>query len=145
MKRKKFHKLPYTPRSKKKKEILTKYAPDFTKLQIKYSARIQKEWVGDWNAEKNIIKIHKDLDIVDKYGVIIHEFIEMMVTSLMGIPGYPHPDYDQEIHGERNLTAHNFANSVEKRILEMANVEWDAHEERVLKVRNNKNKKKKTK
>jgi len=141
MKIKKFHSFTYDPEDLEVKEILTKYGPDFTKLKIKFVPEIQNGWAGDWDAETNTIKIHKDLDDVDKYGVIIHEFIEMMVTSLMGIPGYPHPDYDQKTHGERNQMAHDLANETEKRILELANIKWAEHEKRVNKVRNKKAKK----
>ena len=140
MKIKKFHSFTYDPEDSEVKEILTKYSPDFTKLKIKFVPDIPNGWAGDWDAETNTIKIHKDLDDVDKYGVIIHEFIEMMVTSLMGIPGYPHPDYDQKVHGERNQMAHDLANETEKRILELANIKWEEHEKRVNKVRNKKKK-----
>lgn len=140
MKLKKFHSISYDPRDLREKEILMKYAPDFTKLKIEYVSEIQNEWAGDWDADANLIKIHKNLDEIDKRGVIIHEFIEMVVTSLMGIPGFPHPDYDQEVHGERNQMAHDFANKIEKKILKMANVDWKKHQKRVNKIRKNKSK-----
>lgn len=140
MKIKKVHSFKYNPRHKKEKEILTRYSPDFTKLRIKFVPEIQNGWAGDWDLRTNTIKIHQDLDDVDKYGVVIHEFIEMMVTSLMGIPGFPHPDYDQEVHGELNQLAHDLANKIEKQILELANVEWVEHEKRVNKVRNKRSK-----
>ena len=138
MKVRKFHAFTYEPTDLVSKKRMTKYSPDFTKLKIEFVPEIQNGWAGDWDATTNTIKIHKGLDDVDKHGVIIHEFIEMMVTTLMGIPGYPHPEYNQEIHGERNQLAHDLANEVERRILEMANVDWKEHEERVDKVRNKK-------
>lgn len=138
MKIKKFHSFVYDPEDPGEREIMTKYSPDFTKLRIKFVPEIQKGWAGDWDAETNTIKIHQDLDDIDKYGVIIHEFIEMVTTSLMGIPGYPHPDYDQDVHGDLNQMAHDLANETERRILELANVNWEEHEKRVDKVRNKK-------
>lgn len=143
MKRKRYHDFEYSPRRKRDKEVMTRYAPNFKKLRIKFVKRNRKGWAGDWDAEQNFIKIDKDLDTVDSYGVIIHEFVEMMVTSLMGIPGFPHPDYDQTVHGERNQKAHDFANSVEKRILEMVNVNWEEHEQRIVKTLEKKKTKKK--
>jgi hypothetical protein len=115
--------------------IIKKYAPDFTKLQFKFSSRIQKGWAGDWNTRTNTIKIHRGLNNVDRHGVIIHEFIEMMMTSLMGIPGYPHPEYKQKTHGEKNQFAHDYANKIEKEMLEMADIDWDEHEKRIDKIR----------
>jgi hypothetical protein len=115
--------------------IIKKYSPDFTKLQITYSSKIQKGWAGDWNIRTNTIKVHRGLTNVDKCGVMAHEFIEMMVTVLMGIPGYPHSDYRQKIHGEKNQMAHDYANKVEREILEMIGVDWDEHEKRVDKIR----------
>lgn len=122
-------------------KLIKKYDPDFTKLHIEFVPNIQGDWAADWDATENIIKIHKDLNTVDRHGVIIHEFIEMMVTSLMGIPGFPHPDYDQDEHGERNQMAHNLANEVEKRVLELAGINWKDHEKRVDKVRGKTSKK----
>lgn len=115
--------------------IIKKYSPDFEKLQIAFSSRIQKGWAGDWNTRTNTIKVHRGLTNVDKCGVLTHEFIEMMVTILMGIPGYPHPDYKQKIHGERNQMAHDFANKVEKEMLEMIGIDWEEHEKRIDKIR----------
>jgi hypothetical protein len=115
--------------------ILKKYSPDFTKLQIKFTSKIQKGWAGDWSTKTNLIKIHRSLNNVDRHGVIIHEFIEMMVTSLMRIPGYPHPEYKQRIHGKKNQEAHDYANKIEKEILEMTGNDWEQHEKRVNKVR----------
>ena len=136
MKSKKFKVLTYEPLELKEK--VTKYSPDFTKLRIEYSPEIQNGWAGDWDSRTNTIKIHKGLSDVDRDGVLIHEFVEMMVTTMMGIPGYPHPDYNQEIHGELNQMAHDFANSVERKILEMSGVSWEEHEKRVNMVRNKK-------
>lgn len=115
--------------------IIKKYSPDFTDLKFVFSSRIQKGWAGDWNSRTNTVKIHRGLNNVDRHGVIIHEFIEMMMTSLMGIPGYPDPDYKQKIHGERNQLAHDYANKIEKEMLEMAGIDWDDHEKRVDKIR----------
>jgi hypothetical protein len=115
--------------------IKKKYSPDFTKLHIEFSSRIQKGWAGDWNSRTNTIKVHRLLSNADKCGVLIHEFIEMMVTTMMGIPGYPHPDYNQKIHGKKNQEAHDLANKIEKEILEKMGMDWEEHEKRVNHVR----------
>lgn len=131
----KFYEFTYKPLNLVSK---SKYEPDFTKLKIEFTPEIQNGWAGDWDSITNTIKVHKGLESVDRHGVIIHEFIEMMVTTLMGIPGYPHPEYNQDVHGERNQIAHDFANEVERRILEMSGVNWEEHEKRVDSVRNKK-------
>lgn len=135
MKANKFYEFDYNPKNSINTIGKSKHSPDFTKLKIEYTSEIQNGWGGDWDSVNNIIKIHKGLNDVDKHGVIIHEFIEMMVTSLMGIPGFPNPEYDQNIHGERNQLAHDFANEVEKRVMEMSGINWDEHEKRVDQIR----------
>ena len=120
------------------KTLSKKYSPDFTKLKIEFTPEIQNGWAGDWDAILNTIKVHKGLNDIDKCGVLIHELVEMIITSFMGIPGFPHPDYNQDVHGELNQKAHDLANEIEKKLLELLEINWDEHEKRVNEVRNKK-------
>jgi len=113
-----------------------KYCPKWEKLRIKFQKQIREDWVGDWDIKKNKIMIHKDLKEVDRIGVIVHEFIEMVVTAMFGIPDCCDKHYKQGVHGEKNELAHHIANLVEKRILRMGGYSWKAHERRCKNIKN---------
>lgn len=120
---------------------IQKYSPNFKKLRIKFKSKMRHNWIGDWDIRKNQIIIYKKLKGVDKIGVIVHEFIEMMATTMMGIPDCCDRKYKQGIHGEKNALAHDMANRIERRILELGGYSWRAHEKRCKAIRKNEKKK----
>jgi len=120
---------------------IQKYCPNWKKLKIRFKERIREDWVGDWDIRKNQIMIDKRLRGIDRVGVIVHEFIEMTATAMMGIPDCCDRKYKQGIHGEKNALAHDMANRVERRILELGGYSWKAHEKRCKAIRKDEKKK----
>jgi len=119
---------------------IQKYSPKWKKLKIRFRKKIREDWIGDWDIKKNQIMIYKRLRGVDRIGVIVHEFIEMVATAMMGIPDCCDKKYQQGRHGEKNALAHNIANRVERRILELGGYSWKAHERRCQRLVNEKKK-----
>lgn len=119
---------------------IKKYCPNFEKLKIKFTDTLRKYWIGDWDSRKNQIMIYNKLKDIDKVGVVIHEFIEMIATTMLGIPDCCDNKYKQGIHGKKNELAHNIANRVERRILELGGYSWKAHERRCKRFINEKKK-----
>ena len=115
--------------------FLVAIVPSINGMQL--SAEKMKEFeygisgVGDWDLKSNKIMISKKLNDIDKLGVIIHEFIEMLVTTMYGIPDCCQKEYSQTRHGCRNEQAHNIANKIEKYILKQGGYNWKKHEKRI--------------
>lgn len=99
-------------------------------VRIIFSKKLRGNWVGDWNS-KGEIRIHEDLDDRDKFGVLIHEFIEMIVSHIIQIPECCSRKYNQDKHGRKNSLAHNVANVVEKTIMKLTHTNWEEHEKRI--------------
>ena len=118
-----------------KKKKLQGLCPDFGKLRIKFKGKLRNGWVGDWDARKNEVIVYKNLKDADRVGVIVHEFIEMIASAMMEIPDCCDSRYKQGKHGAKNELAHNLANRVERKILELGGYSWRAHQKRCRELR----------
>lgn len=113
------------------KKRLKKYIPNFEKLKIRFTDNLREDYVGDWNIHHNTLYIHNKLNDEDKIGVIVHEFIEMVTSALIGVPDCCLPEYNEKIHHRKNLLAHRIANLVERKLLRLGGYKWHSHEKRV--------------
>ena len=109
---------------------------NFEKLNIKVAKSLRQDYVGDWYPKKKRIVVHRGLKGIDRTGVIVHEFIEMVATLVMGIPECESPKYRQGRHGMKNELAHRIANKMEKTIIELGGYSWSAHQKRCRRLRN---------
>ena len=110
-----------------------KYHPNFKKLRVIFNDKLRQDWVGDWDLKTNRIMISDKLRGIDKFGVIVHEFIEMMAHAMLKIPDCCQREYSDKKYGKKNLLAHNIANQVERRLLELGGYSWEAHQRRIRK------------
>ena len=109
---------------------------NFEKLTIKVVKKLREDYVGDWYPRKNKIYVHRGLKGIDRTAVVVHEFVEMVATKVMGIPDCLSPRYQQGRHGDKNELAHALGNKVERIIIELAGYSWVSHQKRCRRLRN---------
>lgn len=94
-------------------------------MRIEYVKNIPGFWVATWT--KNCIYLHKDIKKYDKrYAklIVLHEATERFISRIINVPDCCSSKYIQEIHGNKNLFAHNFATVIEFIYAQFLHVNW---------------------
>lgn len=124
-----------TPIEKKSLEITP-----IERLNFKVSDTMRYETLGDYDDETIIV--YKGLDEVERLAVGIHEIVEKTILQLQGVSAAEvdkwdtenGPTYDEKMYerDQRYLSAHNFAEVVEMKIIHAAGRDWKEYEKKVM-------------
>lgn len=96
--------------------------------------KLRGDWLGDWDNYKDIMVLDC-LELEDKLCVVVHEFVEMMVSKYWQIPDCCNPNYKDEEHGQKNLQAHNIATKAERAVVNGLGMNWKTYSTRLRKLR----------
>lgn len=96
--------------------------------------RLRGDFCGDWYPSGELYVL-KDLDAQDKFGVILHELVEMLITTYFGIPDCCSEGYHHEAHKELNEKAHVIAEDVEKLVFKRLGIDFKSYMGRLRALR----------
>jgi len=100
-----------------------KFFPDWKEFKVKFK-RLRGE-VGDWKPQENCIYIHPDLPEKNKIGVLVHEFVEMVVAGALGIEESKWNRNKNKLH----KAIHKLADKVEREVMAFLGVDWAKHQD----------------
>src|SRR5258708_9624241 len=110
---------------------------DITQIHFTERPVMRYETLGDW-FNSGEIEVYKDMSQLEKLAIGAHEMIEMRISRLQGVNeeqvtnwdtkdtngSYDSTMYDKD---ERYKKAHEYAETVERKIVEQAGVEWEKY------------------
>lgn len=117
---------------------------DLKDIRINSRKRMRYETLGDYfNFGK--IEVYEGMDKVSQLAVAVHELVELVLFSLQGVSqeevdGWDTSDsggeYDPTMYDKdpRYKEAHQFAEKVERKIVETAGLNWKEYNEALDKI-----------